>query len=166
MRVTQALGLGVLLAGCGTAAGRIENGVFHSNKGYQIGLPGNGWRVEANGRADLELKRESPPGGMLANATCDGKPLGYSLPMLTRHLTFGLKNRVVVGQENEVRNGQSAERTVLRGTMDGMEVGVEAVVLKTERCVHDFLYVAPMAAFESGRADFRTFVESFAGAAR
>ena len=38
---------------------------------------------------------------------------------------------------------------------------VEAVVLKDERCIHDFVYVAPVESFEAGRADFQTFVESF-----
>ena len=43
---------------------------------------------------------------------------------------------------------------------------VEAVVLKDARCVYDFVYVAPVDAFEAGRGDFQAFVESFAGATR
>jgi len=43
-------------------------------------------------------------------------------------------------------------------------VTVEAVVLKGRRCVYDFLYVAPTAAFETGRGDFKAFVGSFSGA--
>jgi hypothetical protein len=166
IRATRALGLGVLLAGCSTAAGRIENGVFHSSKGYQVKLPGSGWRVEPDGAADLALKRETLPGGMLVDATCEGKPLGYPLPLLTRHLTFGLTKRVLVDHRTETVNGQPAEHTVLRGTADGMEVEVEAVVLKTARCVHDFLYVAPVSEFEAGRRDFQAVVESFSEGAK
>ncbi len=166
IRATRAFGLGVLLAGCSIAAGRIENGVFHSTKGYEVRLPEAGWRVERNGKADLELRRDARPGGMLADSTCDGKPLTYSLPLLTRHLMFGLRNRTIIERETEVLNGQRAEHTVLQGTMDGMAVAVEAVVLKTARCIHDFLYVAPVAEFEAGRGDFKAFVESFAGGAR
>ena len=55
---------------------------------------------------------------------------------------------------------------MVRGTVDGTEVTVEAVVVKSARCVHDFLYVAPAAAFEAGRRDFRAFVESFEGEPR
>ncbi len=160
IRATQAFGLGVLLAGC--SASRIENGMFYSAKGYQVRLPAEGWRVQPDGRADLELQRDPPPGGMLADATCEGKPLGYPLPLLARHLTFGLKHRVTVERHTEVLGGRPAEHTVVRGTVDETEVAVEAVVVKTARCIHDFLYVAPVADFEAGRGDFKAFVESFA----
>ena len=162
--VTCALGLGLVLAGC--SASRIEQGTFHSPKGYQVTLPGDGWRVEPEGDADLVLRRDAPPGGMLADATCAGKPLGYPLPVLARHLTFGLTTRVTVERATEVLDGRSAEHTVVRGTVDGAEVAVEAVTVKGARCVHDFLYVAPATAFEAGRRDFRTFVESFTAEAR
>ena len=162
--VAWALGLELVMAGCG--ASRIENGTFHSAKGYQVTLPGDGWRVERGGDADLALRRDAPPGGMLADATCSGQPLSYPLPVLARHLTFGLTKRVIVERATEVLDGRSAEHTVVRGTVDGAEVAVEAVTVRGARCVHDFLYVAPAAAFETGRRDFRAFVESFTGAPR
>ncbi len=163
-RVSQAVGLGLLLAGCG--AGRIESGVFYSAKGYQVRLPGDGWRVERGGTADLELRRETPPGGMLADATCQGKELERPLPMLARHLTFGLRPRSTVESDTWAVAGRPAAHTVIRGTRDGVEVAVEAVVLRSARCVHDFLYVAPVAGFEAGRRDFKRFVESLTGDAR
>ena len=164
IRVTHVLGLGLLLAGCTTS--RIENGIFYSAKGYQVKLPGDGWRVEPPGGADLALRRDLPPGGMLTDATCHGTPVDSSLPVLARHLTVGLKNRVTMERAREVLSGRAAERVVVRGTVDGTEIAVEAVVVKTARCVHDFLYVTPVAHFEVGRHAFRSFVESFAGEPR
>jgi hypothetical protein len=58
--------------------------------------------------------------------------------------------------------GRPGARTTLRGTLDGREVAVDAVSLKGDRCVYDFLYVAPVDQFESGRAEFQAFVESLA----
>ena len=162
--VTGALGLGLVLAGC--SASRIEHGTFYSDKGYRVDLPADGWRVEAGGDADLALRRDAPPGGMLADATCAGTLLEYPLPTLARHLTFGLTKRVTTERTTEIVAGQPAEHTVVRGTVDGTEVAVETVVVRGARCVHDFLYVAPAAAFEAGRRDFRAFVDSFAGAPR
>src|SRR4029453_11228787 len=46
LAVGPALGLAALLAGCSTAAGRIEGGTFYSPKGYTVRLPENGWGVE------------------------------------------------------------------------------------------------------------------------
>jgi len=164
MKPAWALLGAVLLTGC--SASRIENGVFFSPKGYQVDLPRQGWRVKPGGAAELELQRQDPAGGMLADATCDGKTAERPLGVLTRHLTFGLKDRVLEDGGPITLAGRPAQRAVVRGSLDGAQVGVEAVVVKDERCVYDFLYVAPAAAFETGRGDFRAFVESFSGGAR
>jgi hypothetical protein len=156
-----ALAVGLVLTGCATS--HIERGTFHSAKGYQVTLPGDGWQVQGGTDADLELRRESPPGGILADATCEGRPLQHPLPILARHLTFGFTHRATVESAAEVLNGRPAERAVVRGTVDGMEVSAEAVVVKGARCIHDFLYVAPAPDFEAGRQDFRAFVQSFSG---
>lgn len=164
MKPASALLVAVLLAGC--SASRIENGVFYSPKGYQVSLPRQGWRVQPGGAAELELRRQDPAGGMLADATCDDKTAARPLTVLSRHLTFGLTERVLEDGGTLTLAGRPAQRAVVRGSIDGAQVGVEAVVIKGERCVYDFLYVAPAAAFEAGRGDFRAFVESFDGGAR
>ncbi len=135
--------------------------MFYSAKGYRVSLPADGWQVERGGRADLELKREGRPGGMLADATCEGREPGRPLDVLARHLTFGLTKRQLVESGTAMVAGRAATHTVVRGSAEGREVAVEAVVAKDGTCVYDFLYVAPVDAFESGREDFRTFVESF-----
>ena len=163
-RVTGPLLVAVLVAGCST--GHIENGVFYSPRGYQVSLPAQGWAVKPGGPAELELQRSDPAGGMLADATCDDKTAGRPLNVLSRHLTFGLKDRVLEDGGPLTLGGHPAQRAVVRGSLDGTPVGVEAVVVKGERCVYDFLYVAPAASFETGRGDFRAFVESFSGATR
>jgi len=156
--------LALVAAGC--SAGRIESGVYYSSKGYQVSLPPSGWSVKRGGAADLELQRVTPPGGMLADATCEGKETRRPLDVLTRHLTFGLKERVVEEGGPLTVGGRPAQRAVLRGSMDGTPVEVEAIVVKGDQCVYDFLYVAPPEAFESGREDFRAFVESVNGSVK
>jgi hypothetical protein len=159
-----ALIFALVIAGC--SASRIENGVFYSPKGYQVSLPPQGWAVKPGGAAELELQRQDPAGGMLADATCDDKTAGRPLAVLTRHLTFGLKDRVLEDGGPFTQAGHPAQRAVVWGSLDGTQVGVEAVVIKGDRCVYDFLYVAPAPAFETGRGDFRAFVESFNRGAR
>ena len=158
--------LAVALFATGCSASRVENGVFHSSKGFQVSLPRQGWAVKEGGAAEIELQRKDPAGGMLADATCDDKTTGRPLTVLSRHLTFGLTERVVEDGGAFTLAGHPAQRAVVRGKIDGAQVGVEAVVIKGARCVYDFLYVAPAAAFETGRGDFRAFFESFKGDAR
>ena len=63
------LGAIVALAGCG-AGRRIENGVYHSTKGYRVTVPGADWVVADASRADLELRHRDGAAAMLANAQC------------------------------------------------------------------------------------------------
>lgn len=159
-RVIAAGGLLLLAVGC--SADRIERGVFHSAKGYRVSLPREGWMVDRQGRADVELRRSAPAGGMLASASCDGRSPRRPLPVLARHLVFGLEDREPMTSRTVTVAGLPGTWTVLRGRLDGEAVAVEAVVVKGSRCVYDFLYVAPVADFETGRADFRALVESLA----
>jgi hypothetical protein len=155
------LSLLLLLAGC--TAGRVDSGTFRSAKGYQVGVPPDGWTIELHTAADLSLRRAGAPGGMLVDASCGGRDLERSLAVLARHLTFGLTDRRTVESDTWTVDGRPAAHRVIQGRRDGVDVTVEAVVLKGERCVHDFLYVAPPGEFENGRRDFRLLVESFAG---
>lgn len=151
--------LALLAAGCASSSG-IERGVFTSPKGYQVSLPGTGWQVARDSRADLELRRDNPPGGMLADATCGERVTGRPPERLVRYLTFGLRHREDVRTEPVTVGGRPGARSVLRGTLDGAEVAVDAISLKGEGCVYDFLYVAPVDAFEAGRGDFQALVDS------
>ncbi len=85
-----------------------------------------------------------------------------TLDVLARHLTFGLTKREVLENDTTTVAGREAAHSVVRGTVDGQVVTVEAVVVRGEPCVHDFLYVAPAGAFDAGRPTFRTLVESLA----
>ncbi|MCI0548510.1 MAG: hypothetical protein L0027_14660 [Candidatus Rokubacteria bacterium] len=158
--VATLLGAGCLAAaGCATSG--VEGGVFRSAKGYRVSVPGDGWEVAAPGEADLELRRTDPRAGMLVHATCTGNPPRRPLPLLARHATFGLSERVTVESAERPVRGHPGLRTVVQGRVGGDPVTVEAVTVKGPACVYDFLYVAPPPHFEEGRPDFHRFVESF-----
>ena len=88
---------------------RIEDGVFHSAKGYRVTLPGRGWQVDAGpaGRpraAAPDARRR----GMLVDA--DLRAAASRTParvdVLARHLTFGLRDRRDVLENGDVRGGR------------------------------------------------------------
>jgi hypothetical protein len=151
-----------VLGAAACTSDRIERGMFHSAKGYRVALPAAGWQPVAAADADLELRRADPPGGMAVSATCEPGGPRRELPLLARHLTFGLAGRRVVERAPARIGGEAAERRVLRGHLDGVEVMVEAQVTRDDRCVYDFLYVTLPEHFEAGRGDFQAVVDSFA----
>ena len=160
----MALVLGAIVALTGCAGRRIENGVYHSAKGYRVTVPGPDWMVTEESRADLELRHQDGAAAMLANAQCDDGPKPRSGDLLLGHLLIGIRGRATIEQEEVSVNGRQAVRRVLDGRLDGDEgpTRIEVYVLKDGRCVYDFVYAAPPASFDAWRPEFRRFVESFA----
>ena len=165
-RGLAAVVLGVVAAGliAGCVGRRIEGGVYHSSKGYRVALPGMEWIVAEESESDLELRHRTAPAAMLANAACDGRPPARSLDVLSRHLLLGLRSRTTVERGEVSVNGRRAAHTVLDGRLTAKDepVRIETYVVKDERCVYDFAYAAPPPSFDTWRAAFRRFVESFA----
>jgi len=163
-RAPLVLALGAVIAFTGCAGRRIENGVYHSDKGYRLTLPGSDWSVAADSKADLELRHQDGLAAMLANAECDDRAKSRSAGLLLGQLLIGLHDRATIEQNEVSVNGRQALHRVLDGRVaaDGAPTRIEAYVLKDQGCVYDFAYAAPPAAFEAWRADFRRFVESFA----
>ena len=163
-RAPLALALGAVIAFTGCAGRRIENGVYHSDKGYRLTLPGSDWSVAADSKADIELRHQDGLAAMLANADCDDAARSRSAGLLLGQLLIGLRDRATIEQNEVLVNGQQALHRVLdaRAAEDGVPMRIEAYVLKDQACVYDFAYAAPPASFEAWRPDFRRFVESFA----
>jgi hypothetical protein len=163
-RAPLALALGAVIALAGCAGRRIENGVYHSDKGYRLTLPGAEWSVAASSKADLELRHQDGLAAMLANAECDDRARSRSAGVLLGQLLIGLRDRATIEQNEVSVNGQQALHRVLdaRAAADGAPTRIEAYVLKDGSCVYDFAYAAPPGSFEASRPDFRRFVESFA----
>ena len=59
-----ALGAVIVLAGCATGP-RIENGIYHSAKGYRVTMPGADWSVAGESKADLQLRHQDGMAAML-----------------------------------------------------------------------------------------------------
>ncbi|PYN38052.1 MAG: hypothetical protein DME01_03675 [Candidatus Rokuibacteriota bacterium] len=163
-RAPLALALGAVIVLTGCAGRRIENGVYHSAKGYRLTLPGADWSVAAESKADLELRHQDGLAAMLANAECDDRARARSAGLLLGQLLIGVHGRATIEQDEVSMNGRQALHRVLDGRVaaDGAPTRIEAYVLKDGACVYDFAYAAPPGSFEAWRPDFRRFVESFA----
>jgi hypothetical protein len=100
-RAPLALALGAVIAFTGCAGRRIENGVYHSDKGYRLTVPGPDWSVAADSKADLELRHQDGLAAMLANAECDDRAKSRSAGLLLGQLLIGLHDRATI-EQNEV----------------------------------------------------------------
>ena len=151
-----------ILAGC--AGRRLHDGVYRSDHGFRVTVPGPRWAVVNGSRAELELRRSDGVAGMLAHATCRPDTARRNFDLLERHLLLGLRDRATLEEGETDLAGRRAAHLVVEGRpRDGEgRMRIESYVLKDGRCVYDLLYVAPPDEFDGGRADFRRFVQSFA----
>jgi hypothetical protein len=156
------IAIATALAGC--AGRRLDNGVYRSEHGYRVTVPGPGWTVVERSRADLELRRADGRAGMLAAATCQRATARQRSADLARHLLLGLRDRETLEEQETSLAGWRGVHMVVEGRMrDSAErVRIASYTVKDGRCVYDLLYVAPPASFESSRGDFERFVGSFA----
>lgn len=156
-----AAAVGVALTGC---AGRhLRDGVYRSEHGFRVTVPGPGWAVVDESRAELELRRADGGAGMLVHATCRPDAVRRSHGLLARQVLLGLRERATLEAEEADVAGRRALHQVVEGRPRGGDgrMRVESYVLKGARCVYDLLYVAPPDAFDGARDDFRRFVHSF-----
>jgi hypothetical protein len=151
-----------ILAGC--AGRRLHDGVYRSEHGFRVTIPGPAWAVVNGSRAELELRRADGAAGMLAHATCRPDTARRDFNLLERHLLLGLRDRATLEEGELDLAGHRAAHLVVEGRPRDAEgrMRIESYVLKDARCVYDLLYVAAPDEFEGGRADFRRFVQSFA----
>ena len=130
-----ALVLAAVLALTGCAGRRIENGVYHSPKGYRLSLPGPEWSVAEESKADLELRHQDGIAAMLVNAECDDRAKARSAGLLLGQLLIGVHDRATIEQNEVSVNGRQALHRVLDGRVaaEGAPTRIEAYVLKDGR---------------------------------
>jgi hypothetical protein len=148
-----------ILAGCGGV--RLQEGSYVvSRKGYRVGAP-DGWtRIETE--ADVALRRADPVGGLMAHATCEGTPPTRPLPVLVRHLRFGLRDVQDLVETPVTLGGLPGTAHRFRATLDGVPVTVRAVTLRGTGCVYDLVGVASPDGLATLVPDFERFLAGFA----
>jgi hypothetical protein len=157
-----ALAGALAIAAC--AGPTIDKGVFRAPSGYRVTLPRDGWTVDRDSGADLELRHQSGSAAMLVNGLCGVPAVDRRPDVLVRQLLLGLRDRKVVETGEVPVNGRPATHTLMEGRMQKSDerMRIESYVLKGEHCVWDLLYVAEPGAFDATRGDFQALVESFA----
>ena len=160
----SAAALAGALAVAACAGPTIDKGVFRAPSGYRVTLPRDGWTIDRNSGADLELRHQSSSAAMLVNGLCDVPAVERRPDVLVRQLLLGLRDRKVMETGEVPLNGRTATHTLVEGRMQNSDerMRIESFVLKGEHCVWDLLYVAEPGAFDATRGDFQALVESFA----
>ena len=154
--------LAVLALAAGCAGRRIEQGVFHSPKGYRATVPGPDWTVVESSRADLELRHRGDDAGMFVNATCDAAAARRRPDALRSLLLLGLRDRKMLAREDVTVAGHATARALLeaRAAPGEPPLRVETLTFVDGGCAVDLVYAARVEVFDARRPDFERFAAS------
>ena len=148
-----------LLAGCSTGGTFGDNIYRDQQTAFRVGeIPASWHRFNLSG-ADLTFRNDSG-GTILVNGICQGIK-DVPLDVLTNQALFGVQDKVVLSRDPMTLDGRDALRTRLTGTMDGVPVELELVVLKKNDCTYDLQLVSGPGVFASLAPAFRQFVDGF-----
>jgi len=101
-------------------------------------------------------------GSISVSGKCQpGRIEDVPLDVLTNHLLFGVE---VLRESRDfvTLSGREAQRSHLLGTVDGVAVEMELIVLKKDGCTYDLQLVTAPADFAARRTDFAAFGRGFA----
>lgn len=146
----------------GCAVRRIEDGAFHSSKGYRVRLPGPDWVVVESSPADLELRHAAGGAAMMVHASC-GAAARRPPAVLERHLLLGLRQRRVLEHGPATVGGLPATHLVVEAVAPPATapVRMEVYVVTGPDCVYDLVYAADPDRFPGHRPAYRRLVASF-----
>jgi hypothetical protein len=99
-------------------------------------------------------------GTIAADITC-GDADDVPLDVLTNHLLFGIRDRRELRRTGLIVDGRAALRTRLDGTIDGVRVTLDVVVLKKDGCTYDLLLLASPEVASRREPDFERFIAAF-----
>ena len=140
-----------------------QGNVFLSDRQrYQVGeLPNPPWKKMRVRAYSIAFHNKEYGSTIATDAFCGPAFEDLPLPMLTSHLLSGVEDYDVDSQNEFVLDDRGALRTVATGTVDGIPFTFDIVVIKKDKCIIDFMCVAPQGNHPMVKVDFETFYQGF-----
>lgn len=163
---------GFVLAGAGCVFKKAEsigvmsyrNGrVFLQNKNYyHVGILPDGWRRMDTKARVISWHNEAYKSSVTTDAFCGKSFSDRPLDTLAGELASALSNdRMTTSSREMMLDERGALRLSVAGTMDGVPVEMDIVVVKKNGCNFDFIAVMPPDAPNQVTDDFEDFFNGF-----
>lgn len=140
-----------------------RNGRVYLRRGtfYRVGkLPAEWERMRTRARA-ISFYNPKYRSSISTDAYC-GRSVGdRSLDSLGGEIISALEDRTVIEEENFSLNRRGAVRQLVKGSVDGVAVVVDLVIVRKDGCVFDLYATMPPERRELVRGSFETFFGGF-----
>jgi len=157
-RTVAAIIVCLMLCTCATMKAKPMDKADPEN--YRIGALPASWKAFESRGADRAFEFEAGGSSILVNSSCGWKT-DAPLTALTNHLLLDMTDRKILMQAERSIDGRPALETVCLGSLDGTEVKMKIVVLRSGDCLYDLVCVSLPPGFDAAVADFDGFVGGF-----
>ncbi len=128
---------------------------------YQTGGLPETWKRIGVEDANLAFKHKDG-GAIVCNAICgDADIRDVPLDVLINQSLFGVEAQKEISREELKLDGRAAVRTRVSGSMDGVPIELDLVVMKKDNCTFDFQLVTTPEEFTARQPDFERFFRAF-----
>lgn len=136
--------------------------VYLQNKNYyRVGVLPEGWRQKDFKARAISFYNEAYKSSINTDAFCAKSFADRPLDTLAGELAAVLSDRTTLTTEEFMLDGRGALRLLVTGTMDGVAVNMDIVVVKKDGCNFDLVAVMPPDAPDAVTSDFETFFNGF-----
>lgn len=129
---------------------------------YQVGDLPPDWRQLKLGKALIAFYNDELKSTIATDAFCERAYDDSPLDMLTKHLFAGLQDVKIVSEKPLMLGDRGALHTSFSGSLDGLPVRIDTVIVKKDWCLFDFYLVSQPDFHERALAPFETFFRGFA----
>jgi len=139
-----------------------KNGIVATEGGrFRIGSLSNSWFQKNIDYKALFFVSRRLQASITVDAFCKGSFDDAPLPILSQQLFYNLERYKIKSQKDFQLDDRAAQRTLVEGKLDGAAVVMDAVVMKKNECVFDFVYTSLPADYQEGKADFESLYQGF-----
>lgn len=145
----------------GTVKSYRDGIVFTEGGSFQVGRLSPAWKIQSFKLKAILFAHSEYRASIGVESFC-GKSFDDSpLATLSNQLYYGMTKQKTKTQKTLRIDEREALRSIRHGAMDGMDVVLDTVVLKSNACVFDFVYTSKPDHYSNGIQDFETFVKGF-----
>ncbi len=141
---------------------KYQEGKVYSGFGrFTVGKLPASWSGPKIRLKQLVFENDSLAATIVTDALCGPKFDDAPLSRLARDLFSHFENRKLGEERSILLDGRSALRLQGNGTLDGVALQMDVVVVKKDFCLYDFVYFSPPASFSRGVRDFEIYFYGF-----
>lgn len=128
---------------------------------YYIGMLPDGWRDLKTGARAASWYNPERRAAISTDVLCENSMGDKPLESIAGDIAASIDDRRVTGTRDFMLDGRGALRESVVGTVDGVPMNMEIVVLKKNNCSFNMAAIVPPEELSAVMPDFETFVGGF-----